>query len=63
MGAVEVNGYKIKPKADIRGTNLSGASLSETDLGGEIGGEIGGCDVIGESQFRPLRPCRGMAGL
>ncbi len=34
MGAVEVNGYTIKPGADLREARLEGADLSGADLSG-----------------------------
>ena len=34
MGAVEVNGYKIEPGADLRGANLRGANLRGANLRG-----------------------------
>ena len=57
-GTGEVNGYYIRPKADLRGADLRGADLSKADLRGAIleGAHLGGATLIGTNlaSYLPL---------
>ncbi len=46
---MEVNGYTIKPEADLRGADLRGAELSKADLRGAIlfRADLRGADLFG----------------
>ena len=46
---MKVNGYEIKPSADLYGANLSGADLSDAKLEGTNlrGAKLGGANVTG----------------